>query len=291
MNKRTTRRKALPRFQWRSGQHPIRGFTLIEVLVVVAIIALLISILIPSLSAARRNARMMVCGTNLHTFGYAMTQYAEENKGYIPREYTHLPNRLSMLIPERFSRYLGGPRYPLIPREIDPHNTSQVEDERAKRDAMLAPIFARMEVLQCPSFPKGRDLYALPLENREVVDEQPYDYAVNAFQLDKALALDTKKRNQRSTKLDEIPYPGQLAYLVDANRNLQWTLFNKHDIWSVEAFWWGSNPRMIDDKRHGERANMLFFDSHVEDPRIKSIGISLFTPYLDSDDPSNRPPL
>jgi len=44
---------------------PSRGFTLIEVLVVVAIIALLVAILLPSLSAAREGARATVCGTNL----------------------------------------------------------------------------------------------------------------------------------------------------------------------------------------------------------------------------------
>ncbi|NLX14303.1 MAG: prepilin-type N-terminal cleavage/methylation domain-containing protein [Phycisphaerales bacterium] len=61
------------------------GFTLIEVLVVVAIIALLISILLPSLSAARAQARSSVCMSNLHQATIAMAGYASQSQDYIPR--------------------------------------------------------------------------------------------------------------------------------------------------------------------------------------------------------------
>jgi prepilin-type N-terminal cleavage/methylation domain-containing protein len=61
-----------------------RAFTLIEVLVVVAIIALLISILIPSLDRARKVARMVVCQSNLRTLMTAFLTYSSETKGYLP---------------------------------------------------------------------------------------------------------------------------------------------------------------------------------------------------------------
>ncbi|MEP0843010.1 MAG: prepilin-type N-terminal cleavage/methylation domain-containing protein [Phycisphaerae bacterium] len=60
-----------------------RGFTLIEVLVVVAIIALLIAILIPTLARARDVARRSVCAGRLHNMGVAVYQYAVNNKGRI----------------------------------------------------------------------------------------------------------------------------------------------------------------------------------------------------------------
>ncbi len=55
-----------------------RGFTLIELLVVVAIIALLISILLPSLSRARELSKRVVCASNARAIGNACKIYAAE---------------------------------------------------------------------------------------------------------------------------------------------------------------------------------------------------------------------
>ncbi|MEX2217726.1 MAG: prepilin-type N-terminal cleavage/methylation domain-containing protein [Phycisphaerales bacterium] len=60
-------------------KHP-RGFTLIELLLVIAIIAILISILLPALSDARRAARSAQCASNLHQQGVATHTYASEFK-------------------------------------------------------------------------------------------------------------------------------------------------------------------------------------------------------------------
>jgi prepilin-type N-terminal cleavage/methylation domain-containing protein len=63
-----------------------RGFTLIELLVVVAIIALLISILLPSLSRAREQAKKVKCMSNLKQIGGAMLNYFTEVNDWFPFE-------------------------------------------------------------------------------------------------------------------------------------------------------------------------------------------------------------
>ena len=62
-----------------------RGFTLVELLVVVAIIALLLSILIPALRMARDQAMRITCGNNIKNLVFSLTLYADKNNSKIPQ--------------------------------------------------------------------------------------------------------------------------------------------------------------------------------------------------------------
>jgi len=66
----------------RTNRH---AFTLVELLVVVAISALLAAMLLPGLSQARATSRLVVCAGNLRQIGAAVHAYAHDNRGFIPR--------------------------------------------------------------------------------------------------------------------------------------------------------------------------------------------------------------
>ena len=68
----------------------LRGFTLVELLVVVAIIAILLALLVPVLGEARRFARRVYCSSNLHQLGVASRSYLNDHDDILPPYYGSL---------------------------------------------------------------------------------------------------------------------------------------------------------------------------------------------------------
>lgn len=63
--------------------HRTRGFTLVELLVVISIIALLVALLLPALKLARETAQTAACLSNERQMGIALMGYVSENDGYL----------------------------------------------------------------------------------------------------------------------------------------------------------------------------------------------------------------
>src|SRR5277367_3329165 len=69
----------------RDNHHYVAGFTLVELLVVIGIITIVIGLLLPALSGARRSVGGITCESNFRQWALATQMYAGENNGFLPR--------------------------------------------------------------------------------------------------------------------------------------------------------------------------------------------------------------
>jgi prepilin-type N-terminal cleavage/methylation domain-containing protein/prepilin-type processing-associated H-X9-DG protein len=98
-----------------------RAFTLLELLIVIGIIALLIALLMPSLTRARAHARSVQCQSNLHQIGQNLLIYANQWKGWIypPEMVADNPEDQRWPV-EVFKPAIWNPKILLCPADFEP---------------------------------------------------------------------------------------------------------------------------------------------------------------------------
>lgn len=236
-----------------------RGFSLVELLVVVALIALLLALLAPSAGALQRLARTNLCKANLHAIGQAAAQYAADNHLYVPRDAWDASQPGHYLFAACFLEYTHGVKVP----------PDKLQDwaymYKALKDA--APIY------RCPAIEDPK--YVLT-------------YLANAVDYEHFQTGKTYE-SPLPVRLTHLPAsPGEICYVIEANVvGLPYNNFGTHDVRHTShmpfvGYTPNLNARCITatDQRHEGKTTLVFFDGHCEDRPIlpRQLPITLFNP-------------
>src|SRR3569833_2346693 len=127
-------------FSWR---RPLRrGFTLVELLVLIVIVLLLLSIFIPFVRKTRESDHRILCQSNLRAIGTALSKYAKENAGSFPRVVHDTANN-----PAGYFAYTG----PYAPNPFAGDGRISANDVPASLWLLVRQGYAPASVFICPS--------------------------------------------------------------------------------------------------------------------------------------------
>ena len=235
------------------------AFSLVELLVVIGIIALLIAVLLPALNQARETSVRLKCASNLRQIGLAQTLYANDNAGWVPRDYTPWRADRRPYWAAAYGKYLD-------PR-TDWDDAAISVTGNGTEDRSGDELTKTSEVLQCPAHP--------------FVGQIPGGYVVNAFRFDYRPNWDP----DGPIKLAQVKNSSGVIYVAEAadvfgimGANAgQNGVFDAalHDIWGEDQLPRQPAERISDDRHHG-RANLLYYDGHVQAIRRGEIELDWF---------------
>ena len=224
------------------------GFTLIEMLVVIAIIGVLAALIMPGLNKAREKAKTTKCATNLRNLGIGLAGYVTRQQGQFPKltatGYSVMTDNSGVHLPpvEAICRYITG--------DVKPEGSWLGLSKPVDRVAV------------CPNYPRA-------LLNQDNSDFNPNAYSYN-------LHVDGSGSNLGSDHIAERPSggTGYLCIRTEGNATTPSELCVIMDSSDTgeqyqHVFAWKNIPDSVDQEgslpnRHNEGANLLFADGHVE---------------------------
>jgi prepilin-type N-terminal cleavage/methylation domain-containing protein/prepilin-type processing-associated H-X9-DG protein len=222
--------------QFKGGQAGFRlrrGFTLVELLVVIGIIALLVALLMPALNAARQQSQLVVCASNLRQTYQSLALYAHDNQGWLP------PVQFTNPGPPSVFAYWMNHICPIAP----PNNWIRVKN-----------YLGNPEVLTCPSAVRSwssggtlRGTYGM-------------NYRMVFPNADKPRWHTTDRYNNQYYNLQKTRTPQEVYLLGDTSFNPANGIYNPQLVYGNA------------DARHRPgKLNIAFHDGHVEALYKKSV--------------------